>query len=215
MRAFSRLLAANRDYRLLLTAGLVSMTGDYVLRIGLTYLVYVLTGSTLASGGILLASFLPQILLGSWAGVLVDRWDRRTTMIVANLLQVVGLLPLFAVHDSGSIWVVYAVGAWQGCVEQFFAPAEQALIPHLVPADDLLGANGANSQVGNLARLVGSAAGGVIATLFGISGLATFDAVSFAVAAGLLLRIRYRPTTADDAGRTSPSRPTSRPRPGR
>ncbi|MDX6308190.1 MAG: hypothetical protein QOI06_1236 [Nocardioidaceae bacterium] len=193
MRALVRLLAANRDYRLLLTAGVISMTGDWVLHVGLTFLVYQITGSTLASGTMLLASFLPSILLGSVAGVMVDRWDRRTTMVVANVLQVLGLLPLLTVHDSGTIWVVYVVAGYQGCVEQFFTPAEQALIPHLVPERDLLGANGVNSQVRDLARLVGSGVGGVIATVGGISGLAFFDAASFALAAGLLALIRYRP----------------------
>lgn len=192
-----RLLADNRDYRLLVSAGLVSMTGDWVLHVGLTFLVYQITGSTLASGAMLLSSFLPSILLGSLAGVMVDRWNRRTTMIVANLLQVVGLAPLLLVHDTSTIWVVYVVGGWQGCVEQFFTPAEQALVPHLVAKEDLLGANGVNSQIRDLARLVGSAVGGIVATTGGVSGLAFFDAATFALAAGLLTLIRFRPTVED------------------
>src|SRR4051794_23458866 len=99
------------------------MTGDWVLGIGLTYLVYSITGSTLASGVMLLVTFLPSILLGSVAGVMVDRWDRRTTMIVTSLLQIAGLIPLLLVHDEATIWVVYAVAAYQGLVEQFFGPA--------------------------------------------------------------------------------------------
>jgi Na+/melibiose symporter-like transporter len=199
MRSLWRLLAANRDYRLLVGAGLISLIGDYVLGVGLTFLVYQITGSTLASGGMLLASFLPSILLGSLAGVMVDRWDRRTTMITANVLQVVGLAPLLAVHGSGTMWVVYLVGAYQGCLEQFFEPAEQALIPHLVPTRDLVGANGVNAQMRNLARLVGSALGGIMATVAGIAGLAIFDAISFVLAAGLLAAIRFRPTPAEPA----------------
>ena len=197
MRALWRLLAANGDYRLLVSAGLVSMIGDYAIGVGLTFLVYQITGSTLASGGILLATFLPSILLGSLAGVMVDRWDRRTTMMAANVLQVVGLVPLLAVHDSSTIWIVYIVSAYQGCVEQFFMPAEQALVPHLVPKADLVGANGVNAQMRNLARLVGSAVGGIMASVAGISALALFDGVSFVVAAGLVTRIRFRPTAVE------------------
>lgn len=210
MKALRRLLAANRDFRLLVSAGLVSMTGDWVLGIGLTYLVYSITGSTLASGAMLLASVLPSILLGSLAGVLVDRWDRRRTMIVTNLLQVAGLVPLLFVHDAGTIWIVYVVAAYQGIVEQFFGPAEQAQIPHLVPDADLIGANGLNSQVRNAARLVGSGAGGVIAAQAGIRGLAVIDAGSFAIAAALLAGIRSRPAgpvpqAADSLAQQSPS----------
>ena len=189
MKALRRLLADNRDFRFLVSAGLVSMTGDWILGVGLTYLVYSITGSTLASGAMLLASVLPSILLGSLAGVLVDRWDRRTTMIVTNLLQVVGLVPLLFVHDSGTIWIVYVVAAYQGIVEQFFGPAEQALIPHLVPEGELLGANGLNSQIRNAARLVGSAAGGIVAAQAGLRGLAVLDAA--------LLRGRGRAARCD------------------
>lgn len=67
------LLRVNRDYRLLLSAGLVSLSGDWVLAVGLGYYVYLLTGSTLASGTVLLASVLPGTLLGSVAGVFADR----------------------------------------------------------------------------------------------------------------------------------------------
>jgi Na+/melibiose symporter-like transporter len=192
VRTLLRLLSGNRDFRLLVSAGLVSMTGDWILGIGLTYLVYSITGSTLASGGMLLASVLPSILLGSVAGVLVDRWDRRRTMVVTNVLQVVGLIPLLFVHSEATIWIVYLVAAYQGIVEQFFGPAEQALVPHLVPEGELLAANGLNSQIRNAARLVGSGAGGVIAAFAGIAGLAVVDAASFAIAAALLSAIRYR-----------------------
>lgn len=73
--------------RRLLGAGLLSQSGDWVLRIGLAYEVYVLTGSTVASALLLLASFAPQLVLGSLAGVFVDRWDPKRTMIAANLLR--------------------------------------------------------------------------------------------------------------------------------
>ena len=105
---------------------------------GLAYYVYVLTGSTLASALMLLASFVPQIALSSLAGVFVDRWDRKRTMVVANLLLAAGLLPLLAVQRRDQVWIIYVVVAAEGCVQQFFTPAEQALIPRLV-ADDAPG----------------------------------------------------------------------------
>ena len=92
MRRAWHLVARHRGYRLLLTAGLISLAGDWILSVGLTYLVYRLTGSTLASGIMLLAWWLPQILLSSLAGVLADRWDRRLTMVFADLLLAAGLL---------------------------------------------------------------------------------------------------------------------------
>lgn len=193
MRRLWRLLAAHRDYRLLLAAGLVSLTGDWVLTIGLTYSVYTLTGSTLASGTMLLAAIAPQLLLGSIAGVFVDRWNRRLTMVVTDLLLAVGLLPLLLVHDAGRVWIVYLVALWEGSLEVFFAPAERAAVPQLVDEDELVAANGANGQVQGISRLVGSALGGLAAGFGGLAAVALVDGVSFLVSAGLLVRIRALP----------------------
>jgi Na+/melibiose symporter-like transporter len=177
------------DLRRLLGAGLVSSAGDWVLRIGLTYHVYVLTGSTLASALMLLSSFVPQILLSSLAGVFVDRWDHRVTMIGSDLLLAAGLLPLLLVRAPGQVWIVYAVMAWEGCVQQFFSPAEQSLVPAIVPDDQLVTANALNGQVSDLSRLIGSAAGGIIAAAGGVAALALTDAASFLLSAVLIARI--------------------------
>jgi Na+/melibiose symporter-like transporter len=186
MRATWRLLAAHRDLRLLLSAGLVSLAGDWILTIGLVYRVYVLTGSTVASALTMASSFLPQLLVGAVAGVFADRWDRRRTMMIADLLLAAGLLPLLLVRGPGQVWLVFAVLFWEGVVAQFFSPAEQAMLPTLVPDDALITANAAGGQVQNLSRLAGSAAGGVIAAAGGISAVALVDAASFAASAALI-----------------------------
>jgi predicted MFS family arabinose efflux permease len=180
----------HRDLRLLLAAALVSMTGDWVLRIGLTYYVYALTGSTLASALMLLTSFAPQIVLGSVAGVFVDRWDLRRTMVVTDVLLALGLLPLLAVHRAGQMWIVYLVSAGQGCIQQFFTPAEQSLLPRLVDDEHLITANALGSQNNDMSRLVGSAIGGVVTALGGITLLALVDVSSFLLSAGLITAIR-------------------------
>ena len=190
MRRAWRLVARHRGYRLLLAAGLVSLAGDWVLSVGLTYLVYRITGSTLASGIMLLAWWLPQILLGSLAGVFADRWDRRNTMVVTDLLLAAGLLPLLLVHGAGQVWIVYLVTFWEGSVEQFFTPAQAALVPHLVDADELTAANGVFGQAQSVARLAGSAIGGLAAAYGGLTAVALCDAASFLVSTLLLAQVR-------------------------
>jgi predicted MFS family arabinose efflux permease len=190
LRSPGRLLRRAPDLRLLLGAGLVSMTGDWLLAVGLAYSVYALTGSTLASAAALLSSFVPQVLVGSVAGVFVDRWDRKRTMVVTNLLLAVGLTPLLLVSGEDWIWLVYVVLAVQSCVEVFFAPAEQAFLPNVVEDADLVAANGLNAQIRNLARLFGSGLGGVIAAAGGIRAIAIADAITFVLAAVLVARIR-------------------------
>ncbi|MEV8374949.1 MFS transporter [Kribbella sp. NPDC056861] len=193
MKDLWAVLARQRDYRLVLSAGLISLTGDWILRIGLAFHVYQLTGSTLASGGLLLASFLPLVVLGSFAGVFVDRWDRRRTMIVTNLLHAFVLLPLLFVHDNGAIWVIYLVILVQSCLQQFFRPAEQSLVPSLVEPRQLVTANALNSQTSDVARLIGAALGGILTAAGGIGLLALVDAATYLLAMALLAGVRHRP----------------------
>ncbi|MFC0627288.1 MFS transporter [Kribbella deserti] len=192
MRELGRLLRGQRDYRLMLGAGLISLTGDWILRVGLAFQVYVLTGSTLASGGMMLASFLPHILLGSLAGVFVDRWDRRRTMIGVNLLHVATLMPLIVVRDAGDLWIVYGVALTQSCLQQFFVPAEQSLVPRLVRPDQLISANALTGQTHDISRLTGAALGGLLAGFGGLPLLAIADAATYLLSAGLLARMRHQ-----------------------
>lgn len=193
MKDLMLVLTRQRDYRLVLSAALISLTGDWILRTALAFHVYLLTGSTLASGALLLASFLPMVVLGSLAGVFVDRWDRRRTMIITSLLHAVVLLPLLLVQDKSLIWVVYAVVLVQSCLQQFFRPAEQSLIPSLVEPRQLVTANALNSQTSDVARLVGAGLGGVLAGLGGLPLLALVDAGTFLASMLLLIAVRHRP----------------------
>ncbi|HEY1640451.1 MAG TPA: MFS transporter [Streptosporangiaceae bacterium] len=195
MRAIGMVLRL-RGLRLLLGAGLVSLTGDWILRIGLAYYIYVLTGSTLASATMLLASFVPQVALSSLAGVFVDRWDAKRTMIVTNLLLAAGLLPLLAVHRASEVWIIYVVVAYEACVQQFFAPAQQSVMPRLVDEQHLVTANALNGQATDISRLAGSAAGGVLAAAGGIAAVTVADLASFLAAALLIAWLpALRPAT--------------------
>src|SRR5262245_15439213 len=190
MRSLWTLVRRERDFRRLALANLVSLSGDWAVLVGLGYFVYQLTGSTLASAGSMLATFLPSVLFSSVAGVYVDRWDRKRTMIVANLLMALAVLPLPLVDHPDDVWLIYVVTASVGILKLFSVPAEQAMLPRLVPDDDLLTANALNGQTREVARLVGSAAGGVVVAAGGVTWLAMADAATFLVAAALVAGIR-------------------------
>lgn len=198
----------NRNFTLVWTAGVVSQVGDWALYVGLIFYVYLLTGSTLSTGTALIASIVPQALVGLVAGVFVDRWSRKRTMIVTNMVLAAGLLPLLFVHGVNLIWVVYAVIAFESAVGAFFPPAEGALIPGIVEKDLLLQANSIYGTARQVARLVGAAVGGVLVGLFGLSGVTWVDLASFVLAAAILLPILEPPRTN---GSVQPSAETSKP----
>jgi Na+/melibiose symporter-like transporter len=196
MRAAWRLLARQRDLRLVLSAGLISQAGDWILLVGMLYRVYTITGSALASALTMASAAAPSVLFGAVAGVFADRWDRKRMMITANVLQAAGLVPLLLVHSAGRVWIVFLVMFAEGVIAQFFVPAQQAMVPRLVPEEQLLTANALGGQVGDVARLAGSGLGGVIAAVGGITAVTLTDAASFIGSAALIALVRTSGSTA-------------------
>jgi Na+/melibiose symporter-like transporter len=180
----------NRDFALLWTAGLISVAGDFALLIALPLHAYALTGSAVATGGVFAASLLPRVLLGSIAGVFVDRWDRKRTMVAADLLRAALLLPLLAVGSPDFLWLLYLVRAATGVVGLIFDPAESALLPRLVGEERLVTANALNALNNNIGRLVGPVVGGLLYAGGGLPAVVIVDAASFALSAALILAIR-------------------------
>jgi predicted MFS family arabinose efflux permease len=189
----------HRDFALLWFAGLISVAGDFALLVGLPLHAYALTGSAIATGGVFAATLIPSVLLGSIAGVFVDRWDRKRTMVVADLARAALLLPLLAVVSSDLLWLLYGVRAATGIVGLFFDPAESALLPKLVGEEQLVTANALNALNNNLGRLIGPAMGGLLYAGGGLPTVVIVDTVSFAVSAALIAAIRAgaQPERAD------------------
>jgi len=177
-----------RNFALLWLGGLISLIGDWALMVGLPIYVYLLTRSVLALSIALLVSSIPNIVLSSIAGVFVDRWDRKRTMVITNLLLALALLPLLLARTADRVWIIYLAAFVGTCIEQFFSPAQSALLPTLVREAHLVQANSLNSLSSNLARLVGPALGGLIAALFGLNGIVLVDAASFLIA-GILVAL--------------------------
>ncbi len=179
----------NRDFALLWWGGLVSMLGNWMLFVALPVYVYQATDSTLATSLMFIAGAVPRVLLGSVAGVFVDRFERKRTMVVCNLLLAATIAPLLLVTHSGAFWLIYVVAVLQSAIGQFFGPAENALLPALVGREDLTSANALNALNNNLARLIGPAVGGLMVASFGLQGVVLFDLASYLVAALLIVLI--------------------------
>jgi MFS family permease len=181
-----------RDFTLLWLGGLISLTGDWMLDIALPVYVYVVTRSALATSLMAIAAFVPQPLLGSLAGVFVDRWSRKRTVVVCNLLMMLGLVPLLLVHGRESLWIIYPVLLGESVLLQFFRAAESALLPTLVGEELRVPANSLSGLSQHFSRLIGPALGGIVVGLAGLRGVVVADAASFCVAALLIAPVRAR-----------------------
>lgn len=186
-------LLRRRSFALLWTGGLVSVAGDWVLNAALPFFVYEETGSTVATAGMIVARLAPAVLLGSVAGVFVDRWPRKRVLVWANLLQAVVVALLLLAPGEGRLWLVFAVAAGQAVLAAFSSPAESALLPTLVDEADLLAANALNALNNRLARLAGAPLGGVLLAHLGLEAVVVVDAATFVAAAALVAPIAAPP----------------------
>jgi MFS family permease len=180
----------NRNLALLAAGGLVSSVGDWLLIIALPFAVYQLTRSTVATGTMFLVQIVTSSLLAPVAGTLVDRWDRRRTMLIADLARAVLLLPLLAFHSECDLPLLYGVAFGQSLVGSVFGPAKSALIPRLVHAQNLTATNALLGVGDELAMLVGAPLGGAIFAVVGLTGTTLLDSGTFLVSALLITFVR-------------------------
>lgn len=180
----------NRNYFLLWVGGLISNLGDWVLRGALPFYVYARTGSSLATGLIFAAGVLPWIILSSVAGVFVDRWDLKRTMIVADLSRAALVLLLLLVTVVPALfWLVYLISFAEACITQFFNPASVTLLPQVVDKERLQEANALGSFSGSLSRLIGPLLGGVLLALVGPASTIIADGVSYVCSAVMIMLV--------------------------
>lgn len=183
---------------------MLSVIGDFFLFIALPFFVYERTGSVLATGAMFAVETLPRLLFGSVAGVFVDRWDRKRTMVFADLSRAMVLLPLLVVATGGPLALVYAVAFAEASVSMFFLPAKSAAIPNLVAEQDLTAANSLNSIAEEVPTLVGPLLGGALLGVVGLSGLVLLDIATYLVSALLISRISAPTAPPDDEPHVTP-----------
>ncbi|MFC5833504.1 MFS transporter [Nonomuraea insulae] len=186
-----------RDFTLVWFAGLISEIGDWLLLVGLPVYVYMLTNSELIMATVFILELVPAVVFGSLAGVLVDRWNRKLTMVVVAAAQGVLLLPLLAVHHIDQMWVVYLIAPLQSLLAQIFEPAKSAALPTLVPAEKLVTANSLIGLSTNVARLIGSSLGGLAVVSGSLTTVVMADSTTYLLSALAVALARFPAKTGD------------------
>lgn len=184
-----QLLKQNPRFRTLWTAQLISTAGDWFNSVAVLGLVLQLTRSGLGASFVLLASTVPMFFLIPIAGPVVDRFDRRRLMILANLFSAVVALLFILVKTEDMVWLLYVASILLVVSASFFIPASSASIPNIVTRGELFSANALGGASWGIMLMVGSALGGIVSTLFGRDLAFVVNALSFLIAAGLIALI--------------------------
>jgi MFS family permease len=193
---------AVRDFRLLWVANLVSGLGTWLLVVAAPAHVLSTTGSLLATGLVVAAEYLPFLLFGPIAGVLVDRMDRRVLLVLTDLLRAGAIALLFAA--SSTPWLVHVAVLAESIATVVFVPAMQAHVPAIVGTGHLLSSANALQAVNTgTMRLLGGPIGAVLLVLVGFPVLVGIDVATYVISAGAIALTRSRGRSDQQEERTS------------
>lgn len=188
--SFSALLRRARDFRLLWAGQVVSQLGDWFSSIAVYAMLLEMTGSATAVAVMVVVQQLPSALIGPYAGVIVDRFDRRQVMIAADVFRGCVVLGLLLVRGIDTVWVAYVVVGLAVVATAFFEPARAALLPAVVRPADLVLANSLAAATWATMLAVGAAAGGMVTAWLGREVSFVLNASSFFASAVCIAAIR-------------------------
>lgn len=189
MESYITLLRKNENYRNLWLGAVASQLGDWFNLIAAASLIATLTSSGAAISYLFLARFLPLFIFSPLAGILADRFNRRTILILSNLLRVATVLGFLLVRQPNQVWLFYLLTVIQFGLSAIFTPARTAIIANIVAPEELVTANALDSFTWSTMLAVGALLGGVATTLVGIYAAFALDAVTFLIAAWFAARI--------------------------
>jgi MFS family permease len=194
-------LRRHRDFRLLITGQGISFAGSMLTAVALPFQVYELTGSTLAVGLLGLAEIVPLLATALLGGALADAHDRRRLVIVADsvLLLFALLLLANALLADPHVWLLYVAAAGTSAAGGLQRPPLDAMLPRLVPRDELHAASAIDGFVGNIGQIGAPALAGVLIATAGLSATYAIDAATFLASLIALSRMRAIPPPPDAA----------------
>lgn len=191
-RCYLRLLRGNRNYRLLWVAQVVSELGDWFYSLAVYSLLLSLTGNKAQSVGLaVVLQVLPHTLAAPATGVINDRISRKRIMILADIGRFLIVLGMLVVRSPEMVWLVYPLLFLETVGAAFFEPAHSAVIPNIVPEEDVLPANAFASITWSVCLALGASLGGVVAVLLGRDSVFLLNAFSFLGSAWLIRQMRF------------------------
>jgi MFS family permease len=183
-----------RDFRLIWTAEVISQTGTQIQRVAVAWQVFAMTGDPLQLGLLGLARFIPLFLFGLAAGVVADRYDRRVTLITAQiaLMTIATAFAGLTAADRITLPWIYGLTVLSALFSAVSAPTRHALIPTLVPTPAMPSAMTMGVLTWQAAGMVGPAIGGALVASVGVAASYAVDAATFGVVALAALALRTR-----------------------
>jgi len=188
---------SGRNFSALWVGQVLSQIGDRFRFVAILVIVNELTGGDpLAITVLTFTVVVPQFLFGLLGGAVSDRVDRKTVMIVSDVLRGVLVLPVLLVDNPARLWIIYLGSIGMEIISVFFYPARNAVIPNIIGPGQLMTANALMQGSYIIALIAGSALAGYLTTWLGTGFAIVFDAVTFFISAGAIALMAIPPLAA-------------------
>jgi len=173
-----------RGFSVFWTGQLISVLGSEIVQFAIIWWIAIETGSSIILGSMFFLWFVPMLILTPFAGVFVDRWDRKKIIAIVDFFQALAaivLIYLFMV-DIIEVWHILVLFALRGAFDAFHRPALQATIPLMVPKDKISRVNGISHLVVGVIFLIGPVIAAVLYSRWAIHNIILLDVVTFFIA---------------------------------
>ncbi len=187
----------HRNFRLYFTGQIISVAGTWMQSVAQAWLVYQLSHSELMLGVVGFAAAIPALIISPWAGVVVDRVNKRNLLVItqASAMVLAFILAFLTFTGLVQVWQIVVMAALLGVINAFDGPGRQAFVVEMVGREDLPNAIAVNSMMFNGARIIGPALGGVLLATVGTAWCFFLNGVSFLAVIVCLLLMRLTPRT--------------------
>ena len=189
-----------RDFYILWSTQSISQLGSSITAFALTLWLYEQTGSSLGTAMLTICSYAPYVIMSIFAGALTDRFDKKKTMLVCDVLAVMCTVAIFILYKTNTlmIWHLYAINAFSGLMNTVQQPAAEVAMTLIIPERHYQKTSGLRSLSRSLVSTLNPLIAASLYALIGLTGVIAVDIGSFAVAFAALLFLIKIPESKRD-----------------
>jgi MFS family permease len=191
LSAYWRLIRHNSNFRRVWLAQIVSEAGDWFYTLAIYTLLLDITGQATSIAIALVFQVLPQTFAGPASGLINDRLSRKRVMIVTDLARAFIVVSMLFVRGQKEISFLYLLLILETVMAAFFEPARNAVLPNIVPPEDINLANTLSASTWSFVLAAGATLGGIVAALFGRNVVFIINSLSFLASAALISRMHF------------------------
>ncbi|MGN1212301.1 MAG: MFS transporter [Candidatus Cryptobacteroides sp.] len=192
----------NKNFLLLWIGQAISQIGNRIYVMALAWYIVAVMNSPGKMIVLFVISSLPSLLFGTLIGPLVEKWNKKTVIVVCDTISgiLTGILATMIYFGYNSLWIIYLISFLLNTVNLFFSPSVNSILPTVIPADHYRQGTSLMKMMTFLSQIMGAAVGGMLVGFFGVFWSIAINAASFLISAAMSLFVTFKPAVVQVAG---------------